>query len=83
MLQYQVGRRVSWAEHGQRKKELFEEQSHKCHDCGQTFQSMDEGVRHHPQMISAGGVDLPGIANECWICHECHAKEHPWLKYII
>lgn len=83
MIPYQVGRRISWQEHAKRKRELWEEQGGKCAECGLEFPASDDGARHHPQMVSAGGVDLPGIANECWICHNCHDAIHPWLATIV
>jgi len=82
MIAYQVGRRVSWQKHSERKYELWEEQDHKCALCGCEFPSSKDGVRHHPQMVSTGGVDLPGIANEQWICIDCHKNIHPWLAMI-
>lgn len=83
MLAYQVGRRISGNEHGQRKQELFEQQEQKCAECGNEFENVRDGVRHHPQMISQGGTDLPGLGNEVWICHKCHEHIHPWLKRVL
>jgi len=84
MLRYQISkRRVSWDTHYGRKVELWEEQGGRCAICGRVCASPDEGVRHHPIMVSQGGIDIPGLGNEQFICHECHKKIHPWLKRVI
>jgi len=84
MLSYQIqGRRVPWKEHGERKKKLWKQQGGRCAICGRKCSSPEEGVRHHPLMVSQGGIDIPGLGNEQFICHECHKKIHPWLKRVI